>query len=350
MDRRELLQMSAGMFAAGALAGCKIPSAEARRTRGSEAPRVLDAAAFHALRRFVPTRFGDIAYVERGISRVGNAGNAGNTGDAGNMGPADLAALFLHGFPLNGLHWRGQLERLASHRRCLALDFMGLGYSRVPAEQDLSPRAQADMVAAFLDALGISQVDLIANDSGVTIAQLFVTQHPERVRTLLLTNGDVSENSPPAAMRPFIELARAGRAADEWLAPQLADKARARSDEGCGRVYIQPEHFTDEAIEYYFAPLLSSALRKAQFNRYAASFDPNPLPAIEADLRRCPVPARIVWGTDDFLFSPDWARWLDQVLPRSRGIRWVEGAKLFFPEEMPDLLAAEARALWGVGS
>jgi len=328
MDRRELLQMSAGMLAAGAAAGCRVPGAEARRTGVSEAPRALDAAAFHALRRFAPTRFGDIAYVERG------------TGDA---------ALFLHGFPLNGFHWRGQLERLASHRRCLALDFMGLGHSKVPVAQDLSPGAQADMVAAFLEALAIRQVDLVANDSGVTIAQLFVTRHPERVRTLLLTNGDVSENSPPAAMRPFIELARAGRAADEWLAPQLADKARARSDEGCGRVYTRPEHFTDEAIECYFAPLLSSPLRRSQFNRYAAAFEPNPLPAIEADLRRCPVPARIVWGTDDFLFSPTWARWLDQALPRSRGIRWVEGAKLFFPEEMPDLMAEEARGLWGVG-
>lgn len=318
MHRRELLQISALMLASGALTGCKALDLSGRAS--------LDAAAFHALRRFASTRFGDIAYVERGSGE---------------------AALFLHGFPLNGFHWRGAIERLAADRRCIALDFMGLGYSDVPAAQDLSPGAQADMVAAFLDALAIRQVDLVANDSGVTIAQLFVTRHPERVRTLLLTNGDVGENSPPAEMRPFIELARAGRAADEWLAPQLADKARARSDEGCGRVYTQPEHFTDEAIEYYFAPLLRSALRKAQFNRYAASFDPNPLPAIQADLRRCPVPTRIVWGTRDFLFHTSWAEWLDRTLPNSRGIRWVEGAKLFFPEERPGLIAEEARRLWG---
>lgn len=318
MHRRELLQISALMLASGALTGCKALDLSGRAS--------LDAAAFHALRRFASTRFGDIAYVERGSGE---------------------AALFLHGFPLNGFHWRGAIERLAADRRCIALDFMGLGYSYVPAAQDLSPGAQADMVAAFLDALAIHQVDLVANDSGVTIAQLFVTRHPERVRTLLLTNGDVGENSPPAEMRPFIELARAGRAADEWLAPQLADKARARSDEGCGRVYTQPEHFTDEAIEYYFAPLLRSALRKAQFNRYAASFDPNPLPAIQADLRRCTVPTRIVWGTRDFLFHTSWAEWLDRTLPNSRGIRWVEGAKLFFPEERPGLIAEEARRLWG---
>jgi hypothetical protein len=32
----------------------------------------------------------------------------------------------------------------------------------------------------------------------------------------------------------------------------------------------------------------------------------------------------------------------------SRGIRRVDDAKLFFPEEMPDLIAEEAVKLWGV--
>ena len=36
-------------------------------------------------------------------------------------------------------------------------------------------------------------------------------------------------------------------------------------------------------------------------------------------------------------------------LPGSRGVRRVEGANLFFPEEMPDLIAEEARQLWGIG-
>jgi haloalkane dehalogenase len=29
-------------------------------------------------------------------------------------------------------------------------------------------------------------------------------------------------------------------------------------------------------------------------------------------------------------------------------VRRVEGAKLFWPEEYPDLIAQEARSLWGV--
>jgi pimeloyl-ACP methyl ester carboxylesterase len=89
-------------------------------------------------------------------------------------------------------------------------------------------------------------------------------------------------------------------------------------------------------------------MRKAQFDQYAVSFEPNPLPAIESALKSSAVPVRIVWGTNDPLFNVSWAHWLDRTLPQSRGIHFVEGAKLFFPEEMPDLIAAEARRLWGV--
>jgi haloalkane dehalogenase len=54
-----------------------------------------------------------------------------------------------------------------------------------------------------------------------------------------------------------------------------------------------------------------------------------------------------VWGTGDFLFDVAWAEWLDRTFPNSRGLHRVEGAKLFFPEEQPDLIAEEALTLWG---
>jgi pimeloyl-ACP methyl ester carboxylesterase len=89
--------------------------------------------------------------------------------------------------PLNGFQWRGALERLWPHRRCIAPDSMGLGYSEVPEGQSLAPEAQASMLVALLDTLAIPAVDLVASDSGGAIAQLFVARYLERVRTLLLT-------------------------------------------------------------------------------------------------------------------------------------------------------------------
>jgi pimeloyl-ACP methyl ester carboxylesterase len=286
----------------------------------------LDARAYDARRRFTPTPFGRIAHVEHGA------------------GPA---ALFVHGYPLNGFQWRGALERLGDVRRCLAPDLLGLGYTEAAVSQDLAPAAQAAMLVAWLDALRIDAVDLVANDSGGAVAQLLAAHHPARVRSLLLTNCDVHTNSPPAALAPVIAQARAGTLAETFLAPQLADPRRARMPDGLGGLaYTDPARLTDESVAYYFAPLLATPTRRAQFERYAVAFEPNPLARIEPLLRRVTAPARMVWGTGDPLFGVEWAAWLDTVLPGSRGVRRVEGAKLFFPEEMPALVAAEARALW----
>lgn len=304
---------------AGALPACGMARAGKRRAS--------DVAGFAARRRFADTPFGRIAYAAQGT------------------GPA---ALFLHGFPLNGFHWRGALERLSPHRRCIAPDFMGLGYTEVSGRQDLSPQAQADMLVALLERLGISSIDLIANDSGGTIAQLFAVQHPDRVRTMLLTNCDVHENCPPAQMRNSINAAKAGTY-DQKMQRHLDDGTYARSEKGIfGSAYRAPANVTDETIAYYFGPLVSSPLRRSQLNRYLAGLEPNPLLAIEADLRRLDTPTRMVWGTADPLFPVHWASWLDQTLPGSRGIRQVEGGRLFWPEERPDVVAEEARTLWGI--
>lgn len=319
MNRRDFLGTCAAVAAATALSACRIaPSREGM---------ALDAAAFASLRGFAETPFGRIAYVEQGKGS---------------------AALFLHGFPMNGFQWRGSLERLSPYRRAIAPDFMGLGYTEVSDQQDLSPQAQTDMLAAFLDRLAIPSVDLIANDSGGTVAQLFAAQHPHRVRTMLLMNCDVHENSPPPQMRNSINAARAGTY-DQKMQRHLDDRVYARSEKGIiGSAYMNPESVPDEAIDYYFKPLVASAMRKSQLNRHLAAVEPNPLPAIEPTLRRSSVPARMVWGTADPLFPVVWAEWLDKALPESRGIRLIQGGKLFWPEERPDIVAEEARKLWGV--
>lgn len=328
MNRRDFFEMAGGALVGGVLAGCvpRLARVEAARTATAGARPTLDAAAFHATRHYARTRFGRIAYVERGA------------GDA---------ALFLHGFPLNGFQWRGALERLSAHRRCLAPDFLGMGYTEVADGQSVAPAAQVAMLVALLDALSIPAVDLIANDSGGAVAQLLVTRHTERVRTLLLTNCDTEHDSPPPALLPVIEASKAGKFVDQRLAPQLADKEMARSADGIGGLcYVDPKHPTDEAIEYYFAPPVRSPRRKAQLHAYAIALEVNPLAGIEPALRRCTVPTRIVWGMADTIFSTESPDYLDRAFGNSRGVRRLPDSKLFWPEERPDVIAAEARRLW----
>jgi pimeloyl-ACP methyl ester carboxylesterase len=226
---------------------------------------------------------------------------------------------------------------------------MGLGFTEVPAHQSCAPAQQVEMLAKLLNSLSIDEVDVIANDSGGAVAQLFVTRYPMHVRTMLLTNCDVEPDSPPPALQPVLELAAAGRFADEWLAPWLADKALARSSKGIGGMtFSDPMQPTDEAIDYYFSPLLSSAHKKNRLHAYATALSPNPLAGVEAKLKKCTVPTRILWGMADDIFSKDSPAYLDRTLPNSRGVRRIEGAKLFWPEEHPDIIAEEAKRLWEV--
>ena len=287
-----------------------------------------EVASFRAARRFASTPFGKIAYVERGTGQ---------------------AALFIHGFPLNSFQWRGALDRLSAHRRVILFDWMASGYSEIPESQAVTPADQAAMVAAFLDALSIRTVDLVANDSGGMIAQLFMARSPDRVRTVLLTNCDTEPNCPPAAVLPLIDQARAGTFADQAFAPWVADNSKARGPDALGGLcYMDPAHLTDDAVNYYISPFVSSPLRKAQINAWTRSLAPNPLAGVESALKGIKAPVRILWGAGDRIFDQSSADYLDHVFLHSRGVRRIPDAKLFFPEELPDVIAEEARQLWGL--
>ena len=251
MHRREFMAAAVGGLAASALGACASSSVGTKKA--------TDAAAWISARKFMPTRFGQIAYVERG------------SGDA---------ALFLHGFPLSSFQWRGAFDRLAGERRCVAADFLGLGFTKVAEGQSCAPSAQVEMLAAVLDTLSIPKVDLIANDSGGAVAQLFVLRYPQRVRTMLLTNCDVEPDSPPPALQPVLKAAREGKFAETWLAPSVANTALARTKDGLGgQTFTYPENPTDEAISQYLAPLVSSPERRALTEAYALALDPTRSPA-----------------------------------------------------------------------
>lgn len=210
MDRRQFLESAVGFSGAFMFSGCT--KATERAPGFDQNP---EAGIFHGLRRYAKTTFGKIAYVERG---------------------SGSAALFLHGFPLNGFQWRDALQRLSPYRRCIAPDFLGMGFTQVAKEQGVGPDDQVAMLIAFLDQLNIDHVDVVANDSGGAVAQLLLVRHPRRVRTLLLTNCDTEIESPPPAMLPVIELAKQGTFVDQWLAPWHADPRKARSPEGIGGI------------------------------------------------------------------------------------------------------------------
>jgi pimeloyl-ACP methyl ester carboxylesterase len=290
----------------------------------------MDIATFHASRRFADVKSGRIAFFEEG------------------HGPT---ALFVHGVPLNGYHWRHVIDRVRHRRRCIAIDLMGLGYTEIGYSQDVSFTAQARMIAEVLDALGIEQVDLVGNDSGGAVAQIFAANFPDRLTSLVLTNCDVHDGWPPPQVLPIMEHSRNGTLAS--IFQPLVDRpdlARERYTKGhfvpLFRSYADPSVLTDEIIRLYLQPLLSSPQRIEAFQRYWLGFDNAQTVAIHSALKTLKVPTLIVWGLQDIFFDKKWAYWLKDVIPGATRVIEVPDGRLFFPEDLPDTLTAPMLQFW----
>lgn len=275
-------------------------------------------------RRSVQTASGRISYMEQGAGPV---------------------ALYVHGVLLNSHLWRHQLEALSDIRRNIAVDLLAHGDTEIAPGQDVSVTANAQMLKEFLDALKIDQVDLVGNDSGGGIAQIFAALHPERVRSLTLTDCDTHDNWPPEAFKPFLAMAAAGGLRGT-LEAMLADKKIYRSPQALGPAYERPEELKDESIEAYLRPLVSSEQRTRDLQRFLAAFDNQHTLAIESRLKTLKAPTLIVWGTDDVYFDVKWSHWLAANIPGVRRRVEFQGARIFFPEERWEDFNKELRAHW----
>ena len=105
----------------------------------------MQLSELDAHRRTVATRSGQISYIDIGTGPV---------------------ALFVHGIATNAFLWRHVIGALTSQRRCIAVDLPLHGRSPVTEEQDLSLAALAAGLDDFCEALGLTGIDLVANDTG----------------------------------------------------------------------------------------------------------------------------------------------------------------------------------------
>jgi pimeloyl-ACP methyl ester carboxylesterase len=157
----------------------------------------------------------------------------------------------------------------------------------------------------------------------------------------------VHTNFPPEAVTPLIDATAQGLLPGIG-ARMLADVEDARAQFAVG--YEHPERLSEETARIYLAPLFASPEATRHLERFILALDNRHTVAIEPLLRRLDAPTLIVWGTGDVFFGVEWATWLHDTIPGARPVVWVEGAKLFFPEERPEALAEALRSHWAAGA
>ena len=112
--------------------------------------------------------------------------------DVGNGDPI----VFLHGVPTPSYLWRNIIPHLLPFGRCLAPDYVGMGYSAAAPNGSYRYRDHQRYLDAWFDAVGVKDnVILVVHDWGSALGFSWAQRHPERIKQLLTWNASSDPSS-----------------------------------------------------------------------------------------------------------------------------------------------------------
>lgn len=278
---------------------------------------------------------------------VGAAGIRFHVAEAGAGDPI----LLLHGWPQHWWTWRKLIPLLASDHRVICPDLRGFGWSDVPPA-GYEKQALADDVVAILDALELESVNLIAHDWGAWVGYLVALGHPQRIRRYVPLNMPTPWPDPPSVggLLGIWRIWYMGAISTPGLGGGLirhTDFVRRVITAGA----VHPDAWEEADIESFCAVLREPARADASVQLYRTFLlrEVRPFLAGANRGRRLTMPTLGLHGAHDLAMDPtrlgDWRTWADEM-----EIELRDDSGHFIAEELPDLVAARARALFSGAS
>jgi pimeloyl-ACP methyl ester carboxylesterase len=242
--------------------------------------------------------------------------------------------LFVHGLLVDGRLWSDVPERLQSEYRCLVPDWP-LGSHRTPMrpDADLSPPGAAELIVAFMDALGLERATIVGNDTGGAVSQMLTAAHPDHVERLILTNCDTLEHFPPF---PFNGLTMIARLPGGVTALQLPFRLGAVRRASFAPLVKRP--LDRELVDSWLEPAASDPEIKRDLTKVLRGVRKQDLIAADERLASFERPVRFAWGTDDRFFKRAHAERLAAMIPDAE-IADVADARTFVPLDQPERVA-----------
>jgi pimeloyl-ACP methyl ester carboxylesterase len=256
--------------------------------------------------------------------------------------------VLLHGCPFHAYEWRDVIPLLAPRYRVIAPDLLGLGDTVVRLDDDYRLPNEMQMVLGLLDALGIPQAHVVGHDHGGATAQLLMKYHPDRLRSVVLTNVEAYDQWPSGPERPYVAAV---------VSPVLTPLLRL----AMGITPIQREMFaiavhdqgvlSDEVLAAYARPHVATPerwLRLRRFFRWQLDRDHNleTLRALDG-MRRFARPTLLLWGRHDSNFGPPIAERLARDIPGVVRIEWLDHSAHLPMQEEPEAYAAALLRFFG---
>lgn len=214
--------------------------------------------------------------------------------DEGN-GPA---VLLLHGYPTGSFDWRAIWPLLGQHRRLIAPDFLGLGFSDKPRHHDYSLPSHARTIDALLAWLGVAKVHVVAHDLGVRVAQEMLAQREtERglalFESLVLLNGAMC----PQAYRPRPIQRLLATPLGAWLGPRIP---RFAFDGSIRKLFGKQAQASPALLDEFWALVVHGGGRRVT-HAVGAFWQPHLAMSerLVGALLRSQVPLRVINGSAD---------------------------------------------------
>lgn len=238
--------------------------------------------------------------------------------------------LLLHGLIGSSGNWHRNVDFLAGTFDVIALDLFNMDTSAASVQMDAGLEATADRIAAFLDALGLTQVDVAGHSRGGAVALMFAARHPDRVRRIVLF----------APANPFCDLARNliwfyGTAPGALLARIIPVLPQAVKSLALRRMYGDPARIVEGSLERYTDVLRLPGT--VDHILYILRHWTSDMGFLEEQLGRLSgKPTLMIWGDRDRAVGLASAAELQKVLPHSK-LMVLPGVGHIPFEEMPEI-------------
>ena len=243
--------------------------------------------------------------------------------------------VFVHGALVNANLWRKVVPRLEGYTR-IALDLpLGSHLEAAAKDADLRPPALADLIADSLEALDVSDVTLVGNDTGGGLSQIVAVSRPERIGALVLTSCDAFENFPPRFFRIVLAPARIPGAI-----PLAFGGLRLRPLRRLPIAYgwLATGAIDRDAEDSYVLPVLTRREVRRDLRKLLGGLDPSYTLDAAVKLTKWDRPTLIAWSENDRFFPLEHGERLAKLIPGARH-EVIEGARTFSAEDRPERLA-----------
>lgn len=216
-------------------------------------------------------------------------------------GPKDAPVILLpHGYPCSSFQYRHLMPLLADRGRLIAPDFPGFGYSDTPEDFDYTFDGYAVFLRRFTETLNLDTYSLYLHDYGSQIGLRLAMNAPEKIKSLIIQNGDIYED----ALGPKYDELK-----EYWANPSPENHKKledAVSKEGFRDEFIGEtsptlhDRFTPDLWSLAAEQLLTPARQKVVVGLVEGlKQNLEWMPKAQAYLRDYQPPTLIVWGPQD---------------------------------------------------